>query len=209
MFDPLKWPILDSAGNPIFSDSSDTSSNSHNDNIMPPSHPEFFPAAKPLATIPAPPIPRLLQTAPLIVDVPRVSESDSVSSSLGEMLNPDVPEFVPIQINSKPDETHMQVESEELVIEKKAKKEEKVDVDEKKKSPKESKKALVNGEVQPAKDDAWREVKRKVKQHARERTLSNQKADSKGHEKEELDFQFDEELDSPVPAARHNAFSEW
>lgn len=30
-----------------------------------------------------------------------------------------------------------------------------------------------------------------------------------GEEREELDFQFDEELDTPPPTGRHNAFSEW
>lgn len=58
---------------------------------------EFCPAARPLLTIPAPPLPRVLQTAPSAVATgPRNSESESISSSAGESLNPDVPEFVPV-----------------------------------------------------------------------------------------------------------------
>ncbi|XP_058794713.1 la-related protein 1B isoform X2 [Phymastichus coffea] len=204
LFHPQQWPILDAAG--MCSDSSDTSSNSQNDNIMPLSQPEFFPVAKPLPAIPAPPIPRLLNTTPLINDIPRVSESDSVSSSIGETLNPDVPEFVPVLNNSRLEKTSMIVEEEQIVDEEQKKEKEEKVVDEQIFS-KESNNTLVNGEATTT-ETSWKEVKRKVKHHTKEKTVS-QKANSKEHEKEELDFQFDEELDTPVLTGRHNAFSEW
>ena len=31
----------------------------------------------------------------------------------------------------------------------------------------------------------------------------------KGEDREELDFQFDEELDRPLPAVKQNTFTEW
>jgi la-related protein 1 len=48
-----------------------------------------------------------------------------------------------------------------------------------------------------------------VKQPSKTKTVNNQKVNTKEQEKEELDFQFDEELDTPPPTGRHNAFSEW
>lgn len=51
-------------------------------------------------------------------------------------------------------------------------------------------------------------MRRRVKQPHKER--EKEKADTnKNEEREELDFQFDEELDTPPPTGRHNAFSEW
>ncbi|XP_016839811.1 la-related protein 1B isoform X2 [Nasonia vitripennis] len=216
LFDPLKWPILDAAGNPLSSDSSDTSSHSQTD-VMPPHQPEFHPAAKPLATIPAPPIPRLLQSAPMNVEVPRLSESESIGSSVGDSLNPDVPEFVPIVLAAlKPEgpksEKNTLPKTEENTVEKKGMNEE----EKKEESQKAEKKVssdkpnalLTNGEVQPVVDDVWKEVKRRTKQPAKEKGVSSQKVNNKEQEKEELDFQFDEELDTPPPTGRHNAFSE-
>lgn len=48
-----------------------------------------------------------------------------------------------------------------------------------------------------------------MKQPLKTKNVSNQKVNTKEQEKEELDFQFDEELDTPPPTGRHNAFSEW
>ncbi|XP_023719871.1 la-related protein 1 isoform X3 [Cryptotermes secundus] len=57
-------------------------------------------------------------------------------------------------------------------------------------------------------DDIWREVKRRVKPPPKERP--EEKKDRKCfEEREELDFQFDEELDGPVPSGRHNMFTDW
>lgn len=43
----------------------------------------------------------------------------------------------------------------------------------------------------------------------KDRTEEKEKSEMKNAIREELDFQFDEELDSPPPTGRHNAFSEW
>lgn len=53
-------------------------------------------------------------------------------------------------------------------------------------------------------------MKRRVKQPHKDRTEEKEKSEIvKNAVREELDFQFDEELDSPPPTGRHNAFSEW
>lgn len=166
LFDPLKWPILDAAGNPVSSDSSDTSSNSQAD-VIPPHQPEFHPAAKPLATIPAPPIPRLLQSAPVKAEVPRLSESESIGSSVGDILNPDVPEFVPVVLAAlKTEEPKLEKnnlpKTEENTVEKKEdnteEKKEEREKAEKKVSTDNSSAPLTNGEAQPVVDDVWKEV---------------------------------------------------
>lgn len=54
-----------------------------------------------------------------------------------------------------------------------------------------------------------RQVKRRVKQPPKDKSEDKGRSDHKGEEREELDFQFDEELDTPPPTGRHNAFSEW
>lgn len=49
-----------------------------------------------------------------------------------------------------------------------------------------------------------------MKPSHKERNEEKEKIDNvKSEEREELDFQFDEELDTPPPTGRHNAFSEW
>lgn len=49
-----------------------------------------------------------------------------------------------------------------------------------------------------------------MKPSHKERNEEREKVDNiKSEEREELDFQFDEELDTPPPTGRHNAFSEW
>lgn len=181
MVDPLKWPILDSAGNPVFSDSSDMSSHSQSDMIFPPSHPEFCPIARPLMAIPAPPVPKILTA--FIPPVGRLSESESVSSSIGDSLNPDVPEFVPIilsrlgetqnekdetmedEISNRTEQSNMESSGDARVgdksvnEERKEKQEEQKNTDEKEstKGKKEDKSGvLVNGEKEP--EDVWKEV---------------------------------------------------
>lgn len=49
-----------------------------------------------------------------------------------------------------------------------------------------------------------------MKPSHKEKSEEKEKVDNvKNEEREELDFQFDEELDTPPPTGRHNAFSEW
>ncbi|CAD1469183.1 unnamed protein product, partial [Heterotrigona itama] len=94
--DPLKWPILDATGNPVFSELFDTSNTTQNEVILSSaSESDFCPAARPLSTIPIPPVPRVLQSNHIIPTIGRLSESESISSSIGDSLNPDVPEFIP------------------------------------------------------------------------------------------------------------------
>lgn len=58
-------------------------------------------------------------------------------------------------------------------------------------------------------DTVW-QVKRRVKHSHKEKSEEKEKPGiHKNEEREELDFQFDEELDTPPPTGRHNAFSEW
>lgn len=60
------------------------------------------------------------------------------------------------------------------------------------------------------KNKLYSQVRRKPKQSHKEKSEEKEKAEkSKSEEREELDFQFDEELDTPPPTGRHNAFSEW
>ena len=50
-------------------------------------------------------------------------------------------------------------------------------------------------------------VKRRVKPPPKEK--EEKKEREYFEEREELDFQFDEELDGPVPSGRHNTFTDW
>lgn len=88
----------------MFSDPSDSSNPSQNEVILPSSESDFYPAARPLSTIPIPPVPRVLQSNHIISTIGRVSESESISSSMGDSLNPDVPEFIPNELTSKSNE---------------------------------------------------------------------------------------------------------
>ncbi|XP_043271130.1 la-related protein 1 isoform X2 [Venturia canescens] len=236
--DPLKWPILVESSNPMFDQSE------HMRVPIPQSDPsiagqsgkfEFCPAARPLTTIPVPPLPRILQTVPYVIPqqavsgAARLSESESISSSTGgESLNPDVPEFVPIvmasnkyanqlSFNHKENNNRSKEEEERC-------KEERRKIEVSALSPRNSEKsfessnstnklnsqmAQVNGDIEPSANDVWKEVKRRVKQPPKDKPEERGRSGHKGEEREELDFQFDEELDTPPPTGRHNAFSEW
>ncbi|GLG96237.1 La protein homolog [Gryllus bimaculatus] len=69
--------------------------------------------------------------------------------------------------------------------------------------PKSSPVHLANAEV-----ETWREVKRKVKLPPKDK-VEEKRGKEQFEEREELDFQFDEELDVPVPSGRHNTFTDW
>ncbi|KOC66335.1 La-related protein 1 [Habropoda laboriosa] len=236
--DPLKWPILDAAGNPLFAESTDTSNPSQNEVILSTSESDFCPAARPLSTIPIPPVPRVLQSNHIIPTIGRVSESESISSSIGDSLNPYVPEFIPNELTNKNSEpvtssdsggggekvrtkeerskevksipTQSSNNSSLLSNNESRKPENKTSTTTKCSSPPASvSEVQVNGESQSA-DDVWKEVRRRVKPSHKERNEEKEKVDNiKSEEREELDFQFDEELDTPPPTGRHNAFSEW
>ncbi|CAK9809530.1 La-related protein 1 [Anthophora quadrimaculata] len=255
--DPLKWPILDAAGNPLFAESTDTSNPFQSEVILSTSESGFCPAARPLSTIPTPPVPpRILHSNHIISTIGRVSESESISSSIGDSLNPDVPEFIPNELTNKNSEavtsdsggsggnggsggsggnsgsagsesgekakmkeerskevksipTQSSNNSSSLPNNESLKPEDKTSATAKCSSPASLSEVQVNGESQSA-DDVWKEVRRRVKPSHKERNEEKEKVDNtKSEEKEELDFQFDEELDTPPPTGRHNAFSEW
>ncbi|XP_063232951.1 la-related protein 1 isoform X3 [Bacillus rossius redtenbacheri] len=64
-------------------------------------------------------------------------------------------------------------------------------------------------------EDIWREVKRRMKpphkgkSEERDRDAAREDRRVSVSEREELDFQFDEDLDTPVPSGRHNTFTDW
>uniref|UniRef100_T1IPK8 La-related protein 1 n=1 Tax=Strigamia maritima TaxID=126957 RepID=T1IPK8_STRMM len=58
----------------------------------------------------------------------------------------------------------------------------------------------------PIVDDAWHEVKRRSKSFSKQKDRKSE-SDAKHDDREELDFQFDEELNN-VPSGRQNTFSE-
>ncbi|XP_076665173.1 la related protein isoform X1 [Andrena cerasifolii] len=230
--EPLKWPILDAAGNPVFSESSDPANPSENEVILSTSESDFCPAARPLPTIPIPPVPRVLQSNHVMSTIGRVSESESISSSIGDSLNPDVPEFIPNDLTSKYNEPALlnngsdpaksEGQSEDaknipapssndlspLSNNESSKMGDKTSATDKCSSPAPVPDAQVNGESSSG--DVWQEVRRRVKPSHKERNEEKEKVDNiKSEEREELDFQFDEELDTPPPTGRHNAFSEW
>lgn len=67
---------------------------------------KYCPAAKPLSRIPIPlPIPRIVQTDHIIPMLGGHSETGSISSSISEVLNPDVPEFVPTELTGNGNES--------------------------------------------------------------------------------------------------------
>ncbi|XP_049837777.1 la-related protein 1B isoform X1 [Schistocerca gregaria] len=74
-----------------------------------------------------------------------------------------------------------------------------------------NKKPIPLGEASP--DDIWRQVKRKVKpptkDKAEEKKNDEKREKDQFKDREDLNFQFDEELDNPVPSGRHNTFTDW
>ncbi|XP_063992657.1 la-related protein 1 isoform X2 [Diachasmimorpha longicaudata] len=230
--DPMKWPIPVDTSNPQYSET-DASQGSHpRPDILASAKPPFSPAATPLTAIPTPPLPRILQS----VKIPsRLSECESVSSSIGETLNPDVPEFIPINVvtntdpsvgnatkdlessnnnvikTSESSHNHSGSQSQEVVGERENEPKEVNAISSAASSVTSvNPRIQVNGELDAPANDVWKEVKRRVKQPSKGKSEANSKSDqNKGEEREELDFQFDEELDTPPPTGRHNAFSEW
>ncbi|XP_015127084.1 la-related protein 1B isoform X2 [Diachasma alloeum] len=230
--DPMKWPIAVESANPPYPDSETSQPPIPRPEIPAPEKPQFCPAATPLTTIPTPPLPRVLQS---VIVPSRLSECESVSSSIGETLNPDVPEFIPINVASNTDPSvgnstkdqessnnNIKKTSESSHNRSESQSQEAVRVMQSEANelsqnssasaaaPSKGPRVQVNGEAEVPANDVWKEVKRRVKQPPRGKPEANSKSDQhKEEEREELDFQFDEELDTPPPTGRHNAFSEW
>lgn len=225
--EPLKWPISDITSNTAISNHSQQSISSQNEVIHPTSKTTFCPTAKPLLAIPIP-------------AVPRVFESYHSVPIANEILNPDVPEFVPMDLTEKTngfiatDENNEAKNEEKNEIQFEKIKEEiykltnntamapfslnnnsSLKIDDT--LPAINSSTLdslpenrLNRESDMSSDNTWKEVRRRVKQPHKDRSEEKEKFENtRNTTREELNFQFDEELDSPPPTGRHNAFSEW
>ncbi|XP_011871317.1 PREDICTED: la-related protein 1B [Vollenhovia emeryi] len=228
-FEPLKWPISDITSNVAFSSVSQQSIPLQNE-VIPTSETTFCPLAKPLSTMPVPPVPRVFESYHSISTVRRHSESEINSSPINEILNPNVPEFVPTtektngftgtnKSNQTKNKFHFEKVKETLAIAErfllspnnnplmKIKEDNKLSaaID----SISDSLSERLNGESDSSSDNTWKEVRRRVKQPHKDRSEEKERFETvKNAVREELNFQFDEELDSPPPTGRHNAFSE-
>ncbi|PSN55349.1 hypothetical protein C0J52_01845, partial [Blattella germanica] len=148
------------------------------------------------------------------------------SPHLNDNLNPDVPEFIPVNVryheetitqNSVGAESADDVEQHRVEPQRPA---EEGTSNDRKEAPRNE-----EGRLEPREEngisiqknnshfvnqdnDIWREVKRKAKPPPKDR---EEKKEREEHfeEREELDFQFDEELDGPVLSGRHNTFTDW
>lgn len=203
--DPIKWPIKGGDG-----ENDGQSEHFHPSEVVPADNEAVQPthvlASATLSALPPPPTPRTFR-------VPATTGNGKSAAETAENLNPNVPEFVP---DSNP---------------KNGKKTEVVSSTPVKSQTKEKK--VSNAEGAPApngeentndESDLWREVKRRSKGPAKEGTA---KAPAAVHtsapaaqapstntpfgsvEKEDLDFQFDEELDQPVVGRVNNFTDNW
>ncbi|XP_042857661.1 la-related protein 1B-like isoform X2 [Penaeus japonicus] len=199
--DPTKWPLEDAAAGPL---------QAQLNALAPPVSP---PASVPLIT-PA--------NIPTSSETPQVPDTAVPLSPSSAMMNPEVPEFTPLQPELDP------AQPEFVPAQHKPKPVTTAD-----KPEPTSNKDKVSGEMS-VKDDQWKEVKRKTrmrrdsegkdkevqapaKHPVVEKPSSNKSSRGASQEplgsgkdtREELDFQFDEELDSLPKAGRQHDFSEW
>lgn len=231
--DPLKWPVSS-----YYVVRSDDSASSSNEVTFPTSENAFYPSAKVLTTVPAPPIPRVYETFPFDT-VGQRSKSESTSSSMSEALNPDVPEFVPMELMARANDSDAtdadtRAKNEDPFLrENTAESTISVAIASDNDPPSPPPPPTMNNGSSTVRssfsspnvqrfdertnssnadaDDAWQEVKRRVKQPHKERSEEKEKNSdtARNAAREELDFQFDEDYDTPPPTGRHNAFSEW
>ncbi|XP_014244951.1 la-related protein 1B isoform X2 [Cimex lectularius] len=192
---PTKWPIPDTVGNPIF---------------LTPQHPlAMHPLGAPVIQMPVVNTQTNLVRGNNAFPLPVVPPP--VTYSIGnENLNPEVPEFVPVLSSENSIEDTVENEKNKLekpkqTVDGKQSKEEKTESLEKKV---EEVKTSNDG---PQDEFVWKEVKRKSKPfgpkvYKLEQNNSEQLSNH-AKERDELDFQFDEEL--AVPVGRINKFSEW
>ncbi|CAH1393484.1 unnamed protein product [Nezara viridula] len=200
---PKKWPIPDTVGEPVYLSSQ---------------HPL---AMHPLGP-PVIPIPAVVPCANLnrVPNFPQpVVAPPPLPFSVHENLNPEVPEFVPVD-SGKEDELQTEV------VEKDDKKtfatNEETVCDVIKEQPSQNEVGVKTNEnvetiVESSnsckvpssygEEDTWKEVKRKHKPVGPKPEKTDFPSQM-SFEKEELDFQFDEELDN-VPVGRVNTFTDW
>ncbi|KAJ9601015.1 hypothetical protein L9F63_000853, partial [Diploptera punctata] len=186
---PTKWPLADPT----------------------PAVPAQGPGGLPFHVPSIPPLPHIssFKTFPFSAPPPLTStkhrfqngniETISDSFHLNDHLNPDVPEFIPVTVRLKEetakDDMNLLNNHEESIEPEKT-----VAIP----LQKNSSQSNVNGEHD---SDSWKEVKRRVKPPPKDK--EEKKGREHFEEREELDFQFDEELDNPVPSGRHNTFTDW
>ncbi|XP_026827494.1 la-related protein 1B isoform X2 [Ooceraea biroi] len=223
-FDPLKWPVSEAS---YYAAKSEECTPSSNEVTFPTCEDAFYPSAKILTTVPNPPV-------PLVYMAGQRSKSQSTSSSISETLNPDVPEFVPMELMGRINDFLAVDMCDEMNNENRFVKENtaeespssviivfdnnllvKIDNEPIAAGSSSTSNNVFEGEVNEEKsesssDNAWQEVRRRVKQSHKERSEEKEKIDTtKNVAREELDFQFDEDYDISPPTGRHNAFSEW
>ncbi|XP_014224646.1 la-related protein 1 isoform X2 [Trichogramma pretiosum] len=223
VFEPQKWPIPDSNNLTPISDASANPSTAEvvmddvNPNSIPlqnavvPGNVNFHPAA-PLSNIPiAPLFPVLLNNEETIEVQVTESETEDVKTiDFGETLNPEVPEFIPVTYSTNLTENINGITEQPQPIEKIVNisaNDENNTIDAINLVTQQNNEPLMNGEA-AQQENKWQEVKKKMKQPSKEKTDNKTEPPSIEIEKEELDFQFDEDLEMPA-SGRNNAFSEW
>lgn len=205
--EPTKWPIPDKVSNV----------------------PGGMPTVPPI--IPPPPLIHAFAPFPsFLPDCPLFQREGGSGKNHYDNLNPDVPEFVPVSFSGSAQEDVSEAEeiTENGAVVTNASAEDASDrtvvaTDASEISGKETAPTSLvslteseNGKEKNEKGvendkDAWRQVKKKIKPPPREKSEEESRP-GKNHvfvdtEKEELDFQFDEDLQ--VFSGRHNTFSEW
>lgn len=230
---PTQWPIKSLPGDGEHPDFHPTEhlildDNPHGVEEVPP--PVL--ASATLTTLPPPPTPRNFRAQP-------TNNANKANNKTGaaadENLNPDVPEFVPDTLTKNLHETEV-VASPPVKQSTNEKKEDKRDVNKatKNESAKGAAKeeANVNEENDNEESELWREVKRRSKGTSKEQSKPHiptkpsvpipnaeaavqqnstaaQSLTSQSVEKEDLDFQFDEELDVPIVGRVNNFTNSW
>lgn len=258
---PLRWPLLDPAVN---SNSGDPRNEKMNEA-------EFYPCSKSMISVArALPPQRIYRSGyQSELTIEKIKESENVSSTMGaDSLNPNVPEFVPVDLTSKlgaskqvsleeidqptndemidemvnemvdviPTNPILEPSSNELSplstnessgsestinLNDKTHAEdstlEKVQINDDKVQINDEKAQIIDEKTPSASfktDNTWKEVKRRTKHSHKDGVKGSEEKGKasgirKNEQREELEFQFDEELDTPPPTGRHNAFSEW
>ncbi|XP_043487642.1 la-related protein 1B-like [Polistes fuscatus] len=249
--DPLRWPLPD-----IISNSTCTDTQNENMNES-----EFYPCSKSMISVTRPPAPQQIYRScyQSRSTIGRVNElENTLVTTGGDSLNPNVPEFVPVDISSKLiaskqvdleeidqpptniemiDKTVAEIvdevpinsmlfgpsSNEELSLpstNESNSSESTIILNDKTRTEDSTlEKVQINDEKAPSSsfksDNTWKEVKRRTKHSHKDGVKGSEekgKVNSgirKNEQREELEFQFDEELDTPPPTGRHNAFSEW
>lgn len=188
--DPTKWPIS-------ASDSSEELANfSVNVSSL---------AATPLKSIPPPPLPRNFRAQPTLMAVktplllpPAAKEvpkkelaNDNLATKVykqelvDDHLNPNVAEFIPDVSKLSISDEKTAASTETIVTESKD-----------------------NAKTDATADELWMEVKRRSKPTTSKELPKSTLNPKRSSEKEELDFQFDEELDIPLTTGRVNNFTD-